>query len=578
MAKTVYDVLTAAAKYDGSKTAHKDVIDCLNRHGHHAKMSDAWCTETIMAILYDAGCIDLVGGYSQVSDSLVKKAKKLGIWHKGTSGILPGDIVVYGHGDNPNHTELAVGATMCVSGNYREISKDTCARRKWTGRSVLGYVRPKYASMPEMDNLQITICACDVMLDVYSSGIARQRALSVFGAKNADLIQKEVTRVWGNNSKIAFDMAVYIIQNRAGKSPYREKRLGKYAEPAQKAVNDIWALRTHTADQAAQDVIANKYGKEAVRAALLCFNGYNPTDIQERVNKAYQEAPAASQGHFLIYPVWFTEEHESAYGDCCAIIEYRPDGTIRHCVLVDTAMGKTADLVVKKLKKQGVTIIDAIIISHGHGDHYGGVSTIIKNITTKSVYIPDTAGLDKYQKTYANNLRRQAAKVKDSHIMKVGDSYAIGGIKWKALYQAPAGKLKEHDSHHFVNNQSQYLRFDLGGIIYGTAGDMQNEANNLMISAGVNVRNHVSKFRWHGDANANNEAICKAEKPKIVYGNYHHKEGSGRGTTRKRFQAVGATVYRNYEDGDIFIDCQYPKITVRTSKSGKHDTFTVSKI
>lgn len=75
MAKTVYDVLTAAAKYDGSKTAHKDVIDCLNKHGHHAKMSDAWCTETIMAILYDAGCIDLVGGYSQVSDSLVKKRR-----------------------------------------------------------------------------------------------------------------------------------------------------------------------------------------------------------------------------------------------------------------------------------------------------------------------------------------------------------------------------------------------------------------------------------------------------------------------------------------------------------------------
>ena len=59
MAKTVYDVLSAAAKYDGSKTAHKDVIDCLNKHGHHAKMSDAWCTETIMAIMYDAGCIDL---------------------------------------------------------------------------------------------------------------------------------------------------------------------------------------------------------------------------------------------------------------------------------------------------------------------------------------------------------------------------------------------------------------------------------------------------------------------------------------------------------------------------------------
>ena len=571
MGKTVYDVLSATCKYEGSKTAHEDVITTLKKHGHTLKSSAAWCSETVMAYFYDAGCIDLIGGYAADSGTIKRHAEKMGIWHKGSSGILPGDIVLYGSNGKTNHTEFAIGADTNISGNYH----GGCSRRKRSGRSIVGYVRPKYASMPTMDNLQVTICACDVILDVYSSGIARQRALSVFGSKNTDLIQKEVTRVWGDDGKIAFDMAVYIIQNRAGKSPYREKRLGKYAEPAQKAVDDIWALRSHTADQAAQDVIANKYGKEAVRTALLRFNNYNPTDIQERVNKAIQEAPASSHGRFLIYPVWFTEKDESAYGDCCAILEYRPDGTVRHCVLIDTAMDKTADLVIKKLKAKGVSIIDAIIISHGHGDHYGGVSRVIRNIPVKSVYIPDTSGLDKYQKTYANNLRRQAAKVNDSHVMHMGDSFSIGNIKWKVLYQAPAGKLKEHDSHHFVNNQSQYLRFDLGGVIYGTAGDMQNEANNLMIASGVSVRNHVSKFRWHGDANANNEAICKAEKPKIVYGNYHHKEGSGRGTTRKRFQAVGATVYRNYEDGDIYIDCQYPKITVKTSKSGKHDIYTV---
>ena len=285
MGKTVYDVLTAAAKYDGSKTAHKDVIDCLNRHGHHAKMSDAWCIETIMAIMYDAGCIDLVGGYSQVSDSLVKKAKKLGIWHKGTSGILPGDIVVYGHGDDPNHTELAVGATMCVSGNYREISKDTCARRKWTGRSVLGYVRPKYTAMPEMDNLQITICACDVMLGVYGSGDTRTRMLSVFGSKNAAAIQAEVSRVWSDAAKVAFDMAVYISQGRAGNDAYRRNRLDSFYKAAQARLNDIYALHTHSEEEAASDVLAGRYGMGAVRVALLQFNGYDAAKVQGIVNE-----------------------------------------------------------------------------------------------------------------------------------------------------------------------------------------------------------------------------------------------------------------------------------------------------
>jgi len=41
---TVWDVLTAYNKYDGSPTAHKDVVNTLKKHGHHTTMSDAWCS------------------------------------------------------------------------------------------------------------------------------------------------------------------------------------------------------------------------------------------------------------------------------------------------------------------------------------------------------------------------------------------------------------------------------------------------------------------------------------------------------------------------------------------------------
>ena len=129
---------------------------------------------------------------------------------------------------------------------------------------------------------------------------------------------------------------------------------------------------------------------------------------------------------------------------------------------------------------------------------------------------------------------------------------------------------------HFVNNMSPALRFDSGGILYHTAGDMQNEGNRMMIASVPNLHAHIFKCQWHGDANATNEAVSKAVSPRVAFFNYHHRESQGgRGTTRKRLEAVGAAVYRNHEDGDIYIECRYPKITVRTSKSGKHDTYTV---
>lgn len=557
---TFYDVLSATCKYDGSKTAHTDVIATLKKHGHTVKSTAAWCSETVMAYFYDANAIDLIGGYAGDSGTIRKHAEKLGIWHKGDSGILPGDIVLYGSGDKTNHTEFAVGHNLNISGNYN----GGVYRRTRSGRHIVGYVRPRYAAMPPMGNLETTICACDVMLNVYGSGDTRIRNLSIFGNKNSEAIQKEVTRVWGDAGKMPFDFAVYIIAGRAGKSDYRKKRLGSFYQSAQNRVNEILALKSHSREQAVQDVLAGKYGTNSVRSFLLRVNGFDVNWVQEKVNEHYKEKPPDTS--FRIYPVWFFEGKESAYGDCTAIIEYK-DGAVAHAILIDTAMSGTARTVIKKLKAQGITQIDAVIISHAHGDHYGGLTEIAKALPVKSVYIPNCDGLDKYQKSYANALRRQAAKAQTGITMQVGGSYSIGNIKWKCVYQAPVSALKEHDSHHFVNNQSAVLRFDLGGKIYHSAGDLQNEGNNLLIKAVSGLSADVFKCQWHGDANACNEAICGAVKPVVAFSNYHHAESKGaRGTTRKRLEAVGAKVYRNHENGDIYIDIKDGKISVTTHK------------
>lgn len=268
-----------------------------------------------------------------------------------------------------------------------------------------------------------------------------------------------------------------------------------------------------------------------------------------------------------------TGSETSQYGDCTAIIEYGADDkTVEHAVLIDTAMAKSSANVIRKLKALGVKRLDAIIISHAHGDHYGGVTNVMKAFPTADIYVPDPTELDRHQRSYGDALRRQYKKAR-GHYVSRGTAWTIGGMHFECVYLPPASALKEHDSHHFVNNESIVLRVNLNGWIYHTAGDMQNTANNLLVKAVPNLKADIYKCQWHGDANATNDALCRALRPLVAFSNYHHKEMAGRGRTRKRLEAVGATVARNHENGDIYIDCLPDMMRLSCSKKNLSKEF-----
>lgn len=309
------------------------------------------------------------------------------------------------------------------------------------------------------------------------------------------------------------------------------------------------------------------------RHKLLQNAGYKviTQTVQNPTEKPDDQKPVEEVvcGRVRIWAIHFFDGN-STYGDATAIIEYGIDNkTIEHCILIDTAQASA--LTVKKLKAAGVKEIDAVVISHAHGDHYGGLTKIFDNFKVHSLYLPSCKELDKYQKAYGNALRNQEKKAKKYGIsvtyLATGDSFNVGNVECDCVFQLPAKAVSEHDNHHFVNNESIVTRFIINGLwVYHSAGDLQNAGNNALIRAIKNLRADIFKCQWHGDANACNEAIAKAISPLVAFSNYHHKERSGRGTTRKRLEKYGALVMRNAEDGDIYFDIIDHEMTVTCSK------------
>ena len=577
MGKTVFDLLEIANHFDGSPTVNADVDAILKKHGHFSGKT-AGCTNTLMAMFYQLGSVDIIGGYANNNKPFVKQAKAAGIWHSGKDGILPGDIVVFGRNGESNHTELAIGDDLDISGNYN----GGCYRRKRSSHSsdILGYARPKYDKMGGMDDLQTVVAASDVLIGVYGTQDTRKRLLSVFGSENAQKIQDAVTEAVKSNTEDKI-IAVACIADHYGKDPERSKKLGRWADKVQARINAIYGMRGKSIEQAAKDVINDNYGKGKVRELLLTFCGYTPGEVQDRVNLILKPVVSVeTPTRFRIHMIPFFKKDESAYGACTAIYQYASNGMIAKCVLIDTGMAKTAPVVIAELKSQGVKRIDALFISHGHGDHYGGLSAIVKAIPVKWLYLPDTTELDKYQKGYGNNLRRQAQKAANHRWYKQGDSAVIGEIKFQCLYSCKASDLKEHDAHHYVNNMSPFCYFTCGTFVWHTAGDAQNPANNLFVSAmkkaGISTKCHRMEFHWHTDGNATNDNLMQATHPKICGSNYHHSGWhSGRRGPKQKAEKVGAHCYAVADDGGVMIDVNGKKAIVSTSKTGKHDTYTI---
>jgi hypothetical protein len=74
---------------------------------------------------------------------------------------------------------------------------------------------------------------------VYGSGNTRKKQLSVFGSDNAQKIQAEVNRIFGDEDLTVSAMAQYVLAGHAGKDSYRKTRLGKYYDKVQAEVNRI---------------------------------------------------------------------------------------------------------------------------------------------------------------------------------------------------------------------------------------------------------------------------------------------------------------------------------------------------
>ncbi len=215
-------------------------------------------------------------------------------------------------------------------------------------------------------------------------------------------------------------------------------------------------------------------------------------------------------------------------------------------MLVDAGENGCGDDVVNYLKSRGVQRLAAVVGTHPHSDHIGGLDDVLDAIPVGKLYLsPRTADTE----TYEDALDAAARRGLTATAPAPGDKFTLGEAELTFLWPP-----KEYKSNE-VNDWSLVLRVTAAGYSALLCGDIEEDAERALLDSGAALGCDVLKVAHHGSGTSSGKDFLKAVSPEIALisvgaGNdYGHPDKR----TLSRLADVGAACYRTDKEGNITV-------------------------
>lgn len=218
-------------------------------------------------------------------------------------------------------------------------------------------------------------------------------------------------------------------------------------------------------------------------------------------------------------------------------------------VLVDTGDIEHREKMVAYIKKEGITTIDKVIITHPHADHLGGMPGILENFKVGQIYDSGKTGTTALYRQYMSAVNKKNipfTKVTPGSEIIIADT-----IKLKIF--APDKSLLSDDE---VNNSSIVAKLTYNKFSMLLTGDAEKASEEIMLKQyGSELKSNVLKSGHHGSNTSSSSKFLKAVGAESVVislgaGNdYHHPHPS----TLKKYEQEKLKVYRTDQDGTVTI-------------------------
>ena len=224
-------------------------------------------------------------------------------------------------------------------------------------------------------------------------------------------------------------------------------------------------------------------------------------------------------------------------------------------VLVDAgpkAFGYDAGkrVLVPFLKRHGVSRIDAVILSHPHSDHIGGLEAVMEAVEVKVLYEADTAIVSQLHRQL-----RLAAQIKEVPLVIAGSGDNLSPDPNARIYVMHPGGESRRSAN--VNNASICLKVLIGRTSVFFSGDAELEAEGEMIRRfGRFLSSDLLKAGHHGSLTSSGSLFLDSITPKIALISVGEKNKFGHPSPAviHSLQTRKTTVHRTDQDGALIFE------------------------
>lgn len=174
-------------------------------------------------------------------------------------------------------------------------------------------------------------------------------------------------------------------------------------------------------------------------------------------------------------------------------------------LLIDGGNVADSDLVVAALERYGVETLAAVVCTHPHEDHVGGLPGVLAVYPTETVYAPTTTYSSRCFDDFLYYVDQQRLTVT---IPAPGDRFSLGDALVTVL-----GPVKAYPD---PNDTSIVLRVDYGDTRFLFTGDMEQTAEADLLDSGADLRADVLKAGHHGSSTSTGYRFLYAVEPEYA--------------------------------------------------------------